>query len=121
MLTGRYDAEHLPTSHRGWRRLAPRHSAFPPTASNLRRFDPLLAALRAIAADHRVTPAAVALAWAISHDPVVVIPSATTIEQLEANVAAGDITLDAGEIEALETAADRFRHPETPKTSSPRT
>jgi len=72
---------------------------------------PLLGALRAAAAKHEATPAAIALAWATGHGPVVVIPGATTIEQLEANVAAGDITLDPGEVEALEAAADQVRHP----------
>ena len=111
MLTGRYDAEHPPAGLRGWRRLGFRFAAFPPTTANLHRFRPLLAELRALAASHTTTPAAIALAWTSSHDPVVVIPGASTIEQLEANVAAGDITLTADEVEALATAAHRFEHP----------
>ena len=110
MLTGRYDAEH-PPRNRGARRLGLRFSAFAPTKANFHRFGPLLASLRVVAASHEVTPAAIALAWATGHGPVVVIPGATTIEQLEANVAAGDITLDPGEVEALEAAADQVRHP----------
>jgi aryl-alcohol dehydrogenase-like predicted oxidoreductase len=113
MLTGRYDSGQPPTGVRGFRRLGFRFAAFAPTSRNFRRFQPLLAELRAAAASHNVSPAAIALAWAISHDPVVVIPGASTIEQLEANVAAADITLDAAEAEALEAAADQVRSPKT--------
>lgn len=111
VLTGRYDSEYLPTSLHGLRRLGLRHVAFAPTKTNFHRFQPLLTELRAIAASHNVTPAAVALAWTVSHDPVVVIPGASTIEQLEANIAAGDLTLTADETEALAAAARRFQHP----------
>jgi aryl-alcohol dehydrogenase-like predicted oxidoreductase len=109
MLTGRYDIEHPPTGIHGWRRLGFRFAAFPPTKTNFRRFQPLLAELRSIAANHDTNPAAVALAWAISHDPVVVIPGASTLQQLEANVTAADITLNPGETEALQTAASELR------------
>jgi aryl-alcohol dehydrogenase-like predicted oxidoreductase len=53
----------------------------------------------------RATPAAVALAWAISHEPVIVIPGASTIAQLEANAAATDVPLSRDELHALEDAA----------------
>jgi aryl-alcohol dehydrogenase-like predicted oxidoreductase len=107
MLTGRYDHDHPPAGLPWARRLALRHSALPPTQANLRRLAPLLEQLRAIAARHGATPAAVALAWAISHDPVVVIPGASSISQLEANAAAADITLTPGEQRALTAAASQ--------------
>jgi aryl-alcohol dehydrogenase-like predicted oxidoreductase len=105
MLTGRYDHDHLPAGLPWSRRLALRHSALPPTQANLRRLAPLLSQLRATADRHGATPAAVALAWVISHDPVVVIPGASSISQLEENAAAADITLTLDEQQALTAAA----------------
>jgi aryl-alcohol dehydrogenase-like predicted oxidoreductase len=111
MLTGRYDPEHPPTGLPWPRRLALRQSALPPTPANLRRLAPLLEQLRATAARHDATPAAIALAWAVSHDPVVVIPGASTIGQLEANAAAADISLTPDEQQALTTAASHVFPP----------
>jgi hypothetical protein len=54
-------------------------------------------------------PAAIALAWAIGPGPVVVIPGASSIGQLEANVAAADIVLRADEQQALTAAASEVR------------
>jgi aryl-alcohol dehydrogenase-like predicted oxidoreductase len=107
MLTGRYDQDHPPAGLPWPRRLALRHSGLPPTGANLRRLAPLLEQLRAIAARHDATPAAVALAWAISHDPVVVIPGASSVGQLEANAAAADITLTPDERQGLTASAGR--------------
>jgi aryl-alcohol dehydrogenase-like predicted oxidoreductase len=107
MLTGRYDHDHPPAGLPWPRRLALRHSALRPTQANLRRLGPLLEQLRATAARHGATPAAVALAWAISHDPVVVIPGASSISQLEANAAAADLTLSPDERQALADIASR--------------
>jgi aryl-alcohol dehydrogenase-like predicted oxidoreductase len=78
-----------------------------PTQANLRRLAPLLEQLRAIAARHGATPAAVALAWAISHDPVVVIPGASSISQLEENAAAADITITPDEQQGLTATASQ--------------
>jgi aryl-alcohol dehydrogenase-like predicted oxidoreductase len=111
MLTGRYDHDHPPTGLPWLRRFGLRHSALPPTQPNLRRLAPLLEQLRAIAARHDVTPAAIALAWAISHAPVVVIPGASTISQLEANAAAADITLTGDERQALTATASQVLPP----------
>jgi aryl-alcohol dehydrogenase-like predicted oxidoreductase len=111
ILTGRYDQDNPPAGLPWPRRLALRPSAFPPTPANLRRLAPLLEQLRAIAARHGATPAAVALAWAISHEPVVVIPGVSTISQLEANAAAADITLTPGEQQALTAAASQVLPP----------
>jgi aryl-alcohol dehydrogenase-like predicted oxidoreductase len=111
VLAGRYDHDHPPVGLPWPRRLALRHSALPPTQANLRRLAPLLEQLRAIAARHDVTPAAVALAWAISHDPVVVIPGASSIGQLEANAAAADITLTPDERQDLTASASQVGRP----------
>lgn len=118
MLTGRYDHGHPPAGLSWLRRLALRHAALPPTAANLRRLDPLLEELRAIADRHGTTPAAVALAWTIGHGPVAVIPGASSIGQVEANAAAADITLSQDEQRALVAAAGQV--PGSPALTSER-
>ncbi|HEY6788083.1 MAG TPA: aldo/keto reductase [Trebonia sp.] len=109
MLTGRYSAACPPAGLPVTRKLALRFSAVPPTPANLRRLEPLLSQLRELAAGHGVTPAGIALAWVISHGPVVVIPGASTIAQLEENAAAADVVLSAPEQEALTEAAAQVR------------
>jgi aryl-alcohol dehydrogenase-like predicted oxidoreductase len=75
---------------------------------NLRRVAPMLDTLRQIADAHDVRPAQVALAWLISLPQVVVIPGASSVEQLELNVAAADLELDAASQAALTEAARAF-------------
>ena len=58
---------------------------------NLRRIEPLLATLREVADAHDAKPAQVALAWLLGLPQVVVIPGASSVEQLESNVAAADL------------------------------
>lgn len=76
---------------------------------NLRRIEPLLQTLRAVAADVGAKPAQVALAWLISLPGVVAIPGASSVEQLEFNVAAAEIELSADSHNALTNAAGAFR------------
>ena len=76
---------------------------------NLRRVEPLLQTLRAVAAEVDAKPAQVALAWLISLPGVVAIPGASSVEQLEFNVAAADIELSAASRDALTDAARAFR------------
>jgi len=75
---------------------------------NLRRIAPLLDTLRRVADAHDVKPAQVALAWLLSLPQVVVIPGASSVEQLESNVAAADLELDAASQTALTEAARAF-------------
>jgi aryl-alcohol dehydrogenase-like predicted oxidoreductase len=77
---------------------------------NLRRIEPLLQTLRDVAAEADAKPAQVALAWLISLPGVVAIPGASSVEQLEFNVAAAEIELSADSRDALTTAARAF-HP----------
>src|SRR5271154_5559834 len=77
---------------------------------NLRRIEPLLQTLRDVAKDVDAKPAQVALAWLISLPNVVAIPGASSVEQLEFNVAAADIELSADSRKALTDAALNF-HP----------
>jgi aryl-alcohol dehydrogenase-like predicted oxidoreductase len=68
------------------------------------RLVPLIAALREIGARHDATPAQVALAWLIRKPNVVAIPGASSMHQLEENVAASEIELtdeDASRLDSL--------------------
>ena len=53
-------------------------------------------------------PAQLALAWLLAQPQVVVIPGASSVEQLEFNVEAADLDLAAEEEEALTEAALAF-------------
>jgi aryl-alcohol dehydrogenase-like predicted oxidoreductase len=76
---------------------------------NLRRIEPLLQTLRDVATEVGAKPAQVALSWLISLPNVVAIPGASSVEQLEFNVAAADIELSADSRDALTEAARNFR------------
>jgi aryl-alcohol dehydrogenase-like predicted oxidoreductase len=75
---------------------------------NLRRVAPLLDTLRQVADAHNVPQAQVALAWLLSLPQVVVIPGASSVEQLELNVGAAELELDAPSQAALTKAARAF-------------
>ena len=76
---------------------------------NLRRIEPLLQILRDVAADLGAEPAQVALAWLIALPGVVAIPGASSVSQLEFNVAAADLELSTQAHDALTAAARAFR------------
>ena len=101
ILSGRYDAEHLPSGLRA------RTGPFLP--DNLRAAEPLLSVLRDVAAAHDATPAQVALAWLLRRPNVVVIPGASSVAQAESNAASADIDLGAAEDQALTEASDAYR------------
>jgi aryl-alcohol dehydrogenase-like predicted oxidoreductase len=75
---------------------------------NLERAEELIGVLRQVAAAHSATPAQIALAWVIRSPAVVAIPGASSVAQLESNVAAADIDLADDEWRALSDAAARF-------------
>ena len=75
---------------------------------NLERAEPVLDALRRVAAAHDATPAQVALAWLIRKPKVVVIPGASSVDQLRHNAAAGDLDLTDAEADELTAASDAF-------------
>jgi len=102
LLGGKYDRDHRPAG--GVRAGNP---LFLP--ENLDRASELLGVLRDVAAAHDASPAQVALAWVIRHPAVAAIPGASSVEQLESNVAAAELELTGDEDAALRTAADRFR------------
>ena len=104
LLTGKYDRAHRPTN--------PIRAAAPLfLPQNLERSRDLIAALREVADAHSATPGQVALAWVIRHPVVAAIPGASSVEQLESNVAAADIDLADDEYRTLQLASDRF-HPD---------
>jgi aryl-alcohol dehydrogenase-like predicted oxidoreductase len=79
-----------------------RRSSF--SAGHRARLAPLITALREIGDRHNVTSAQVSLAWLIRKPNVVAIPGASSMRQLEENVAAGDIDLsdeDASRLDGL--------------------
>ena len=78
---------------------------------SLDRAQPLIDAVRAVANAHDATPAQVALAWVLSHGNVIAIPGASSVEQLEANVAAADLELTVDELAGLTRASDAFTRP----------
>jgi aryl-alcohol dehydrogenase-like predicted oxidoreductase len=102
LLGGKYGVDNRP---RGGARAA--NQLF--GTENLRRVEPLLQTLRDVASEVGAKPAQVALAWLISLPNVVAIPGASSVEQLEFNVAAADIELSAESRDALTAAARAFR------------
>ena len=60
---------------------------------------------RGVAAKYGATPAQMALAWILAeHADFVPIPGSSSVERLEENARAAEITLDAGDVEALRAA-----------------
>ena len=65
-------------------------------------------AVQAAARDLGRTPAQIGLAWLLHHAPNVhLIPGTASAEHLEANIAAGDLELDAGTLAALDAVPTR--------------
>lgn len=53
-----------------------------------------------VAAAHGITPAQTVLAWHVARETVA-IPKASSLEHQQSNLAAGEVVLDAGEVEAI--------------------
>jgi aryl-alcohol dehydrogenase-like predicted oxidoreductase len=102
LLSGRYHRDNRPAN-----RIRAANSLFLP--ENLDRAGDLIATLREVADAHSATPAQIALAWVIHRPAVVAIPGASSVEQLESNVAAASIDLTEDEYQVLHGAATRFR------------
>ena len=113
LLSGRYDRSNRPAN-----RVRASNPLFLP--ENLDRANELIVVLREVADAHQATAAQVALAWVIRHPAVTAIPGASSLEQLEGNVAAADIDLSDDEYAALRAASDRFR-PVTGRAAVPAT
>jgi aryl-alcohol dehydrogenase-like predicted oxidoreductase len=101
-LSGRYDPRTRPSNQ-----VRSFNVLFLPV--NLDRAAGLFAVLREVADAHDATPAQIALAWTIRSPAVTAIPGASSVAQLESNVAAAEIDLTDDEWYALRAAADKFR------------
>ncbi|MGZ4712719.1 MAG: aldo/keto reductase [Acidimicrobiia bacterium] len=101
LLGGRYDADHVVQGTA--RTIDPLW-----LPENVRRAMPVIEAVRRVATAHGATPAQVALAWLISHPNVVVIPGASSVDQLRHNVEAADLDLTDAEIDELTAVSSRF-------------
>jgi aryl-alcohol dehydrogenase-like predicted oxidoreductase len=102
LLSGRYDRDNRPAN-----RVRAGNPLFLP--ENLDRAGQLIGVLREVADARQATPAQVALAWVIRHPAVTAIPGASSVEQLESNVAAAEIELPDDEYAALSAASDQFQ------------
>ena len=109
LLGGRYSAANRPG---GVRAMNPLFGT-----ENLRRVEPLLALLREVASAHDATPSQVALAWLLGLPQVVVIPGASSVAQLESNVAAADLQLTAAQQADLTAAAREFQPQSAARTA----
>jgi aryl-alcohol dehydrogenase-like predicted oxidoreductase len=112
LLSGRYHRDNRPVN-----RVRAANPLFLP--DNIERASDLIAVLREVADAHSASPAQIALAWVIHHPAVAAIPGASSVEQLESNVAAAEIELSDDEYQALQAASDRFR-PITGRAALPR-
>ena len=110
LLGGRYGPDDLPkTSARTMDPLW--------LPENVARAMPVVETVRRIADAHSATPTQVALAWLIQHPNVVVIPGASSVEQLRRNVEAADLELKDGEVEELTAESARFTPISKPATA----
>lgn len=100
LLGGKYGPDNRPGGVRAVNRLF--------GVENLRRAQPLLDLLRQLGTELHARPAQVALAWLLALPRVVVIPGASSVEQLEFNVAAADLELSGDQRDALTAAARAF-------------
>jgi aryl-alcohol dehydrogenase-like predicted oxidoreductase len=61
-------------------------------------------AVASVAAKHGVTPSQVALAWLLArYDRMLLIPGTTSVAHLEENMGAGDVALDADDLQTLDS------------------
>ena len=84
-----------------WRRNNPRFQG-----ENFTRNLAIADAVRAVAKDKGCTPAQLALAWLLARHPLTIpIPGTSSVERLEENVRAADITLSPADLDPIERAS----------------
>jgi aryl-alcohol dehydrogenase-like predicted oxidoreductase len=110
LLSGRYHGTSRPEN--SVRATSSRFSG-----DSIERTKPLITVLREVAEAHSATPAQIALAWVIQHPVVAAIPGASSVEQLESNIAAAEIQLADDEYQALQTASAWSCHVVAPTAS----
>ena len=86
-----------------WRRTNPRFQG-----DNFQRNLDLVRAIEELAREKGVTPAQLALAWVVArHDHIVPIPGTRSIDRLQENAAALDISLSLAELDRLDAISPR--------------
>ena len=97
LLSGRYTSDNLPSNFR----------SSDPTfdSGRLEDIGNLLTTLQEVGDAHAATPAQIALAWVIHQPAVAAIPGASSVAQLELNVAAAEIELADDEYQALQAVS----------------
>ena len=79
-------------------------------AQALEANEKLVALISVIAAENRVTPAQIALAWLLAQKPwIVPIPGTPKLHRLEENLAAAEIQLSPGELEKISRALETVK------------
>lgn len=101
VLSGKYSSNNRPKGMRSTRKF------FYP--ANLDRLRPLIDKLAQIAKSHDAMSSQIALAWLVSKPNVAAIPGASSVAQLESNVAAADIELSRDDIETLDELSSQFQ------------
>jgi aryl-alcohol dehydrogenase-like predicted oxidoreductase len=101
LLSGRYHGTAPPANP-----VRAAHPLFRP--EYLLQTSELITVLREVADAHSASPAQIALAWVLHSPAVVAIPGASSVEQLENNVAAAEIMLADDEYLTLQQASARL-------------
>ncbi|HEY2984414.1 MAG TPA: aldo/keto reductase [Jatrophihabitantaceae bacterium] len=106
-LTGKYRREQRPSGATRLGENPDRGVEAYDRRSRVERTWDVVDAVRAVSAEHGVSMAQIALAWLVDRPTVTsVILGARTLEQLDDNLGAAELHLDAGETERLDAASD---------------
>jgi aryl-alcohol dehydrogenase-like predicted oxidoreductase len=100
-LTGKYNAENSPKGTRRTNRIFRK--------KNFERAEPLFKLIKSISEEHGVTMSQVALNWLIQDKPVVAIPGAKSLQQLESNIQAVDFQLTNDNLNQLTPVINDFK------------
>lgn len=100
LLSGRYDVDNKPINMRRLRRQF--------SDRTLLAFRPVREVMDRVARNHGATISQIALAWVLSHESVMAIPGASSVEQLRSNVSAADIELSDDEYLDLSEVSQRM-------------
>ena len=99
-LTGKYSQSDVPKGIRRMNRLF--------TKKNFERAQPLFEAMNNISITYDMSMAQVALNWLIQDQEVIAIPGATSMEQLEKNLAAVDYNISKQDLTLLDNQVKKF-------------
>jgi aryl-alcohol dehydrogenase-like predicted oxidoreductase len=100
-LTGTYSQNKFPKGTRRTNRLF--------TKSNFKRAKPLFEIIENISDKYAMSMAQVALNWLIQDQEVIAIPGATSISQLEKNIATTDFNITKEDLSLLDEQVNKFK------------